>query len=75
MRREEQDASDLSLLVTAVSQGVEQFKTAKKWRELQMFDLLFFANWKNQAIVQVLQAEEAIDGRLFFLVACECGRL
>jgi RNA polymerase sigma factor (sigma-70 family) len=59
VRREEQDAADLQALIFAVGQVVEQFKTAQRWRELQIFDLLFFAQWKNQAIAQTLGEDEA----------------
>jgi RNA polymerase sigma factor (sigma-70 family) len=59
VRREEQDAADLHVLISAVTLVVEQFKSAHKWRELQIFDLLFFAHWKNQAIAQALADDES----------------
>ena len=59
VRRDEQDAADLQALLVAVTNVVEQFKIAQKWRELQIFDLLFFAHWKNQAIAQTLGDDES----------------
>lgn len=58
VRNEEQRAQDQSALLQAVTAATERLKTERRFRDLQTFDLLFFAHWKNQAIAEELGLEE-----------------
>lgn len=57
-RREEQRAADHQVLAAAVADVTGQLKRRQKFRDLMVFDLLFFAGRKNGDIAARLDLEE-----------------
>ncbi|MBI1310966.1 sigma-70 family RNA polymerase sigma factor [bacterium] len=58
VRRAEQDAADLQTLAAAVAAVTGQLKTQQKFRDLVVFDLLFFAGRRNCEIAALVKLEE-----------------
>ncbi|MHC4877732.1 MAG: RNA polymerase sigma factor [Planctomycetota bacterium] len=58
VRREEQDAADFELLADAVAAVTGQMKRQKKFRDLIVFDLLFFAGRRNCDVAEAVGLEE-----------------
>ncbi len=57
-RREEQRAADLRTLSAAVSAVTGRLKSQQKFRDLIVFDLLFFAGRRNFEIAELVELEE-----------------
>ena len=58
VRREEQDAADVRTLAVAVAGVTSKLKVQQKFRDLIVFDLLFFAGRRNFEIAEVVDLEE-----------------
>ena len=58
-RRAEERQGVLGSLTRAVGEVAERLKAQKKFRDLMVFDLLFFAGWKNQQIADEVGLQEA----------------
>lgn len=58
VRREEQDAADARTLAAAVAGVTSKLKVQQKFRDLIVFDLLFFAGRRNFEIAEVVDLEE-----------------
>ncbi len=57
-RRDEQDAADQQTLTDAVVAVTGQLKTQQKFRDLVVFDLLFFAGRRNCEIADLVELDE-----------------
>ncbi len=57
-RRDEQDAADLQTLTSAVADITGQLKTQQKFRDLIVFDLLFFVGRRNCKIAELVGLDE-----------------
>lgn len=57
-RREEQDAADVQTLASAVAGVTGKLKEQQKFRDLIVFDLLFFAGRRNFEIAELVDLEE-----------------
>lgn len=58
VRREEQQQHNRTDLLRAVIASTDRLKAESRFRDLKAFDLLFFAQWKNQEIARELALEE-----------------
>ena len=58
VRQKEQRTLDQAELLRAVISSTDRLKAENRFRDLKVFDLLFFAHWKNQEIAQELGLEE-----------------
>lgn len=58
VRREEQDAADVQTLASAVAGVTGKLKEQQKFRDLIVFDLLFFAGRRNFEIAELVDLEE-----------------
>ena len=58
VRRDEQDAADVRTLAAAVAGVTGKLKEQQKFRDLIVFDLLFFAGRRNLEIAELIDLEE-----------------
>lgn len=58
VRRAEQQQRSRRDLLRAVIASTDRLKAESRFRDLKVFDLLFFAQWKNQEIARELALEE-----------------
>lgn len=58
VRRAEQQQHHRRDLLRAVIASTDRLKAESRFRDLKVFDLLFFAQWKNQEIARELALEE-----------------